>query len=83
MLAAAALPPLLAASVSGNCDGPFFPPNPLIFAAGDGPTSVTTGDGLTDLTTAYRNFGDVSVLLNQCSNIVLLGDVNLDGTVNL
>ena len=52
----------------------------------DGPRSVTTGDfngdGLTDLATANRESDDVSVLLNQ-SEAILLGDVNLDGMVDL
>ena len=54
-------------------------------AAGYGPTSVTTGDfngdGLTELATA-NIADDVSVLLNQCSAVVILGDANDNGVFN-
>ena len=45
-------------------------------------TGDFNGDGLTDLATANRESDDVSVLLNQ-SEAILLGDVNLDGMVDL
>ena len=35
-----------------------------------------------DLVAANRDSGDVTVLLNSC-DVILLGDVNLDGAVNL
>ncbi len=40
------------------------------------------GDGLIDLVIANRDSDNVSVLLNQCTS-VLLGDVSQDGVVNL
>ena len=60
------------------------------FSAGRGTSFVTVGDfngdGFSDLATTGSNYGfanEIFVLLNQRSNDILIGDVNLDGVVNL
>ncbi len=57
------------------------------FGTGDGPYSLTiadfNSDGFSDLATANVGSSDVSILLNQMESEILLGDINLDGVVDL